>query len=201
MQSFDLNYKSYCFLLLNVKEPEWNACNDEAVWSYVAWHLADAGISSVLVGGGVVAIYTEGIYQSKDLDIVADDYRRKELATALSGIGFTKTKGRYFEHPDCHLVIEFPPGPVSLGEEDHITPDEREVHGKRLQLLSPTDCIKDRLCQYIHWDVRDCFEQALLVLKTHKKRVNLAELKRWCEREGKPSAYLELIKSLRHSDS
>jgi len=84
-----------------MKLPEWKDCNEEELWKYVAWHLDSAGIYSVLVGGAVVAIYTEGLYRSGDLDIVPDDFKRKELASTLEKIGFRQTKGRYYQHVDC----------------------------------------------------------------------------------------------------
>lgn len=53
-----------------MKEPIWEKCTEKEVWEYVATHLAKNGIDTVLVGGAVVAIYTEGLYRSGDLDLV-----------------------------------------------------------------------------------------------------------------------------------
>ena len=53
-----------------MKEPKWSDCNADELWRYVAWHLEDAGIHSGLVGGAVVSIYTEGLYEPGDLDII-----------------------------------------------------------------------------------------------------------------------------------
>ena len=47
-----------------MKEPEWKTADEEVIWKYVAWHLAENGINTVLVGGAVCAIYSEGAYQS-----------------------------------------------------------------------------------------------------------------------------------------
>jgi len=75
-----------------MEAPDWSCCREEERWRFVAWHLDRAGIESVLVGGAVVAIYTEGLYQSGDLDIVPDDFQRKKLTGILAGIGFSSTK-------------------------------------------------------------------------------------------------------------
>ncbi|MCH7229196.1 hypothetical protein [Haloferula sp. A504] len=53
--------------------PDWATCSEEQLWHYVAWHLEGAGIRSVLVGGAVVSIHTEGLYRSGDLDLIPDD--------------------------------------------------------------------------------------------------------------------------------
>lgn len=81
-----------------------------------------------------------------------------------------------------HLFIEFVSGPVSIGEDIQIIPDEKEFEGKILKIFSPTDCIKDRLCSYIHFKARECLDQALLVAKN--QRFDLRQIKEWCFREG-----------------
>ena len=47
-----------------MKEPNWKNCTEEDVWKYVGWHLAKNGIETILVGGAVAAIYSEGAYKS-----------------------------------------------------------------------------------------------------------------------------------------
>ena len=80
---------------------------------------------SVLVGGAVVAIYTEGLYRSGDLDMVPDDFVRNRLPEALAKIGFEPTQSLYFKHPLCpHLFLEFPRGPVETGEQYPVIPAE-----------------------------------------------------------------------------
>jgi hypothetical protein len=182
--------------------PDWTRCTEEELWHYVAWHLEGAGIGSVLVGGAVVAIYTEGLYRSGDLDLVPDDFQRGKLGEVLGRIGFVPSKSRYFKHPECpHLFLEFPKGPVEIGEEFPVIPDEVEVEGRRLRLLSPTDCVKDRLAGYIHWGSRANFDQAALICRRQAGRVDLAAVKGWCETEGASAAYEELIRHLESGES
>jgi hypothetical protein len=170
--------------------PDWKTCNEGELWRFVAWHLEGVGIRTVLVGGAVVAIYTEGLYRSGDLDMVLDLHRRSDVADALKAIGFVPDKSRYFKHPECkHLYLEFPPGPVELGE-------ELPVEGRILRLLSPTDCVKDRLSAYIHCNVRDNFRQAVLVAKRQRHRIDFESLAAWCAGEGSPGTYQELLNGL-----
>lgn len=180
--------------------PDWKICTEEELWHYVAWHLEGAGIRSVLVGGAVVAIYTEGLYRSGDLDMVSDGIQRKRIETALREIGFEAGKSRYFKHPQCqHLFLEFPRGPVEIGEQFPVIPDEVEIQGRKLRILSPTDCVKDRLAGYIHWNTRANFDQAVLVCRRQRDRVDLTQVARWCEVEGGNAAFKELERVLRES--
>jgi len=180
--------------------PDWKRCNEEELWHYVAWHLEGAGIRSVLVGGAVVAIYTGGLYRSGDLDLVPDDLDRGKLAKILLEIGFEPSKSRYFKHPLCpHLFLEFPRGPVEIGEEFPVVPDEIEVEGRWLRLLSPTDCVKDRLAGYIHWNSRANFDQAALICRQQAERVDLQQVEQWCKKEGGLAAFKELESNLQEN--
>ncbi|MBU6170373.1 MAG: hypothetical protein KGQ87_02630 [Verrucomicrobia bacterium] len=177
--------------------PDWTRCTEEELWHYVGWHLEGAGIGSVLVGGAVVAIHTEGLYRSGDLDLVPDHFDRKQIEGVLRGLGFEPSKSRYYRHPQCsHLFLEFPRGPVEIGEEFPVVPDEIEVMGRRLRLLSPTDSVKDRLAGYIHWNSRANFEQAVLICRRQSVRVDMEQVRRWCEREGGLEAFEELVRNL-----
>ena len=180
-----------------MESPDWKNCTEEELWRYVGWHLEGAGIGSVLVGGAVVAIYTEGLYRSGDLDLVPDDMGRERLTEVLAQIGFHPSKSRYFKHPECsHLFLEFPRGPVELGEQYPVVPAEIGVAGRTLRLLSPTDSVKDRLAGYIHWKSRANFDQAVLICQRQKTRVDLEEVREWCEQEGGKDEFEELIQKL-----
>lgn len=180
--------------------PDWKHCTEQELWQYVAWHLEGAGIQTVLVGGAVVAIHTEGLYRSGDLDMVPDGVSCGKLAGVLRDLGFAPSKSRYFKHPECpHLFLEFPRGPVEIGEDYPVVPDEIMVEGRVLRLLSPTDSVKDRLAGYIHWKSRANFEQAALICQRQAGRVDLGEVERWCEREGGQSVFLELADYLANS--
>ena len=180
-----------------MKPPNFSNCSEEELWRYVAWHLEGAGISSVLVGGAVVSIYSSGLYRSGDLDIVLDIHNKAIVAQVLEKIGFMPNKSRYFKHPDCnHLFLEFPRGPVEIGEEFPVTPDEILVEGRILRLLSPTDCVKDRLAAYIHWRARSGLNQAVMVCRSQSSRIDMEKVRLWCEKEGGIAAYQELLQEL-----
>jgi hypothetical protein len=77
--------------------------------------------------------------------------------------------------------------PLSVGEEP--VRDVREITSGRmkLRLLSPTDCVKDRLAAYYHWDDRPSLDQAVLV--SLAKDVDFQEVRRWSLRENMKVKY------------
>jgi hypothetical protein len=58
-----------------------------------------------------------------------------------------------------HLFVEFVPPPLSIGSDHTVTPSEIEVEGMRIKILSPTDCIKDRLASYLYFEARGNLEK------------------------------------------
>lgn len=146
----------------------------------------------------MVAIYSEGLYRSGDLDMVPDDMGRTRLPEVLARLGFEPSRSRYFKHASCpHLFLEFPRGPVEIGEQFPIVPAEIEVEGRTLRLLSPTDSVKDRLAGYIHWKSRANFDQALLICRRQAQRVDLEAVRQWCVGEGGEAAFDEMIEKLK----
>lgn len=181
-----------------MKAPNWKSCTEKSLWEYVSWYLSKNGISTILVGGGVVSIYTDGAYKSGDLDFVLEQYLTDKLPEVLSEIGFKQKEGRHFKHPECkHLFIEFQNPPVGIGEDTSIKPISIEFHGAKIKILSPTDCIRDRLASYIHFKARDCLEQAVLVAKKHP--FNSKKIKDWCISEGAPKSFEDFIRKIKNS--
>lgn len=177
-----------------MKEPNWESCNEEEVWKFVGWHLAKNGIESILVGGAVAAIYSDGVYQSGDLDFVLKTYVDEKIADVMGSIGFKNQGGRHYIRPNCEKFVEFMFGPAGIGDDIGIVPDSKKVEGQTLYIYSPTDCIRDRLASYIHFKARECLDQAVLVAQ--KYPFNKKKVKDWCASEGAPEAYEALVKKL-----
>lgn len=164
-----------------MQEPDWEKATEKEIWEFVAVHLQKNGINTVLVGGAVVAIYTSGLYQSGDLDFVKS--RFDQVDRILKEIGFAR-EARHFAHPRCkHIIIEFVDDPVAIGEDYKIVPASRKIENTTIKILSPTDCIKDRLSSFIYWQSRDALDQAILVARHNKH--DIAAIERWCRKEGK----------------
>ena len=158
--------------------------------AFISSHLRKHDIDVVLSGGSCVSIYSNNKYVSSDLDFVDNQYfiRGEKVRDALSEIGFYE-ENRYFKNPETDLLIEFPPGPLSVGDEPVKDVILLRFSTGELRIISPTDCVKDRLASYYHFDDLQCLEQAVLVARDNK--VDLAEVERWSSHEGKPDKFAE----------
>ena len=75
----------------------------------------------------------------------------RRVKSVLTAIGF-RGKDRYFIHPETEFFVEFPTGPLTVGDERIQTVATRDAGGGRPRLLSPTDCVKDRVAAFFHWN-------------------------------------------------
>jgi hypothetical protein len=168
------------------------------VGAYVQSHLREKGIDVVLSGGAVVAIYSKGKYVSGDLDFV-NRYaiRRASIISAMEDLGFREV-GRHFEHPGTPFFVEFPPGPLAIGEAYTVKLTEMELETGKLVLIAPTECVKDRLAWYFHTGDNQSLLHALLVARDQS--VNLDEIKKWSQGEGKLEEFENFLEELNKGD-
>lgn len=155
--------------------------------AYVQTQLRADGIDLVLSGGATVSFYSSNKYVSKDVDLINVRFAKRSMfKAAMEKMGFRES-GRYFQHPDSKFLVEFPDGPLSVGEEPVKEINDVELPTGTLRVISPTDCVKDRLCAFYFWNDQQGLAQAVLVAK--KQKVDLEEIRRWSKVEGKTKEF------------
>lgn len=151
--------------------------------AFIQSRLREAGIEVILSGGAAVSIYSNNAYVSKDLDLInIYGANRRKIRESMLQVGFYE-EGRYFRHPDSQFFVEFPPGPLAIGEEPVKQIVEKRLSTGILKVISPTDCVKDRLAGYYHWGDQQSLFQANLVATRNK--IDMNEIRRWSLAEGK----------------
>ncbi len=139
------------------------------------------GIEAVLTGGAVVTIYSMNEYQSYDLDFIAHADQRK-IRQAMEELGFKREKTRHFKHPKTEFFVEFPGPPLAIGEKPITSWAKRKSKFGTLALLTPSQCVMDRLAAFYHWDDHESLEQALMVAQ--RQKIDLPEIENWSADEG-----------------
>jgi hypothetical protein len=156
----------------------------EKIAALVSEALTQHGVDAVLSGGAVVSIYSRNEFQSHDLDFISSA-TREELDGAMDSLGFKRETGRHYVHPRTEFIVEFPSGPLMVGDElvqRHAK--LKTAHGV-IRLLTPTDAVKDRLAAFFHWSDRQALEQALAIVR--QQAVKLREVARWARSEPAPA--------------
>jgi hypothetical protein len=150
------------------------------------------GIDAVLVGGACVSIYSQNRYQSYDLDFVVYEELRL-IEQVLVKFGF-KRKGRCFVHKNCPYLLDFVNPPIAIGNEAIRHFETLKTPAGSLQLLTPTDCVKDRLSSFFHWNDAQALDQAVLVAQDQK--IDWKDVKRWAKEEGHQAKLKIFLKKL-----
>ncbi len=166
---------------------------------YTYGGLKRKGIRVTLSGGACVSIYSDNAYLSGDLDFIRElggDFEK--ISRVMAELGFRR-EGRHFIHPASEFYVEFPAPPLMVGDERPKTVREyvftSELGKQAVRMLSPTDCVKDRLCGFFHWKDKQSLDQAVQVAKA--KEVDRKEIKRWAKQEGMEEKCREFLAALR----
>lgn len=154
--------------------------------------LSHVGIEAVLTGGSAATFYAPEAYQSRDLDFIIT-VRGGAGAPALASLGFMQ-KGQVYRHAHTHFTLDFPRGPLAVGEELLTSWRTLRRGDELLHVLTPTDCCRDRLANFLFWNDFSGLEQALAVAGTQRAALDLEVIGTWCRREGHAHKF-ELFRS------
>ena len=165
--------------------------------AFISSELHKRKIDVVLSGGSCVSIYSNDEYVSMDLDFVNTGFaKRSDIKDAMVALGFAE-RNRYFYHAETEFLVEFPPGPLGVGNEPVKQIEQISATTGVLKIISVTDCVKDRLAWYYHNNDTECLEQALLVVKFND--VDMLEIERWSIAEDMQKKFVGIKKRLKKS--
>jgi len=149
--------------------------------------LEKAGITATLVGGACATIYSGGTYTSEDLDLIIQSAPgRRALDEAMASIGFTRRDAQYF-HAKSDFFVEFPRGPLAIGQDLRIKPVRQKVGTSKILTLSATDSCRDRLAAFYHWNDRESLDVAVAIAM--RQSVNLTAVRKWSIAENSAEKY------------
>lgn len=155
------------------------------------------GIRAVLTGGACAELYAPGAPASFGVDfILAISVGTDDLDRALNPLGLVRERDRY-THPRLPFHVEFPAGPLAIGQDVSITPVVHPDRGVRTLTLSPTDACRDRLAAFYFWNDRQSLAAAVAIAL--RKRVSFAKIRAWSSGEGQSQGYTAFLLELRRA--
>lgn len=156
--------------------------------------LRRAGIRAVLTGGACANLYSGGAYASLDVDFVlAGSCTVEDLDRSLATLGFQRERDRYV-HTRVRFFVEFPRGPLGIGEDFAIKPVWRSQRAARTLALSATDACRDRLAAFYHWNDRQSLAAAVAISTRHRVAQN--KIRAWSHSEGHHEKYAVFLAEL-----
>lgn len=153
------------------------------------------GYRAILTGGSAATVYAPEAYQSADLDYIANfAYFREEFDAILNGIGYARQLMRVYRCPVTPLSLEFPNDENMIGSDfvkDFATLTRDAL---KLYILTPTDCVRDRLCSYYWFNSVSALGAAVDVARIQP--VDLEVVKDWSVREGELEKFGDFVRRL-----
>ncbi|RAP33659.1 hypothetical protein DID80_07920 [Candidatus Marinamargulisbacteria bacterium SCGC AAA071-K20] len=153
------------------------------------------GLDAVLVGGACVSIYSSNKFMSFDLDLVSNA-PIKDIEIVLKKINFYK-EGKYFRHSDSEFFIDIVSPPVAIGEELITTFNKVKTKLGEINLLTPLDCVKDRLAAFYHWDDNQSLIQAQSIFNKLLTKTDLKTIETWSKSENHLKKFEDFKKDLK----
>jgi hypothetical protein len=150
----------------------------------VSTALEESKISAVLSGGGAATVYAPESNQSNDLDFVLSFWSSLGVSNqCLIDLGFVGG-GTTYVHEASKFTLEFPAGPLMIGNEVLTTWTTLVENGLTLNILSPDDCVRDRLSWFLFYNNVDysALEQALAV--AIRSDIDIEKIKSWAVDQG-----------------
>lgn len=113
----------------------------------------------------------------------------------LEQLGFKNAGGRLFKNPKCKFLIDFVAPPVSIGDSPVSEFNYINTRFGTICLLTPTDCVKDRLAAYFFWNDLQSLDQAVIVAK--RNLIDMQDVKKWAEKQAEKEKYKIFVKRLK----
>lgn len=155
--------------------------------------MKQAGATVVLSGGGAATFYAPDAYQSRDLDFVYDFWTREGAPEKpLRELGF-RSEGNHYRHPDSPYTLDFINEALMIDEEEVTTWNTLQQGDLILNVITPTDCVRDRLLWFMGKKPDySGLEQAVAVAQ--RNIVDLDLIEKWMKSQGEADRF-EIFKS------
>jgi hypothetical protein len=150
------------------------------------------GFTAVLTGGSAATIYAPAAYQSRDADFIITLHGAGG-AEVLARLGYAERGGTY-EHAENQYTLEFPRGPLSIGDDLVTAWDTRRRADQILHILTRTDCVRDRLMWFYTDNDRSALNAAIGVAQSGV--IDRDAIREWSAREGFASQCEQFFSSL-----
>jgi hypothetical protein len=108
--------------------------------------------------------------------------------------GFAR-RGDQYESRQTELFVEFPAGPLAIGDDVAIKPRSVRRGNRTMEMLSATDSCRDRLAAWFHWNDRQSLAAAVAIARLN--RVSMSRIRAWSRSEGASDKFNVFITELR----
>lgn len=177
----------------NGKAPSFRGLALKEAAAAIFARLDHSGHEPILTGQACAAIYGGGGIRSHALEFVIRDFTSQQINALMAELGFALKEMRTYANPVCPFEVVIAPTPLAVG--DDVVADARVIKtsGGPLRMLTPTDCVRQRLSMFYRWGDRAALAEAVQVAR--RQPVDLDLVKRWSEWEWATDRFQEFLRA------
>ncbi|MCW5946033.1 MAG: hypothetical protein KIT74_03285 [Fimbriimonadales bacterium] len=151
--------------------------------------MRQAGYCVIRTGGSAATSYAPNHDQSIDLDFMIEFAESSSKGSVvLNSHGYRVENSIFFDESDPYTV-GFVRGPIMIGEDEVRACNTLRERNCQLNVLTPTDCVRDRLAPFTFYRDRSSLQQAPWVANEQWDSMDLEAIERWCRREGEKERF------------
>ncbi len=158
-------------------------------------HLEDAGHEPVLTGSACAAVYVGASIRPRAINFVIGEYTSGDLDGTMKKLGFERSSMNHYESKSSPYDVVFSPPPLAVGDDVVRDIATAQARPGKFMLLSPTDCVRQRLSMFYRWGDTEAFAEAVEVARRHE--IDLDLVKRWSEWEWCADKFEEFISAIK----
>ncbi len=167
-----------------------------AVAAFLSKLFRENDMDFILVGGATVQFYTQGRYQTKDIDVILRGDTKEKIEKIMAETGFLRTSNyRHFENSLFAFSVEFPPSPIQVGGRTISEVSVIKTSEGPLEIIRIEDIVMDRIIAGVEWKDKFSIEQAKLLWSKNKEDIDLDYLTDFAKKEGYLKTLQEILKS------
>jgi len=156
----------------------------------------EAGGHGAALTGGACAAYYSGANPPECIELAVSDFSVDDIEGIMARLGFRPNGHRSFSSGSCRYSIALTPMPVSIGDDPVGSFASVRTAAGALKLLTPTDCVRQRLSMYYRWGDRKGLEEAVRVARRQRSKVDMESVRRWSEWEWASDKFSEFERML-----
>ncbi|MBI4212196.1 MAG: hypothetical protein HY540_06115 [Deltaproteobacteria bacterium] len=172
---------------------EWEKLSVRQAAAVLREHLLTITNRAILVGSSCAAVYVPSL-ATKNLDFVISKFHIAEVGKLMKRLGFKARELRSFVCVKGPYEVRFPPPPPLAGDEPIESTVIVSSNQGPLELLTPTDCVRQRLAAWYRLGDEDGFQQAVAVAKKHP--IDFDVVKQWSQWEWSTDKYETFVRAV-----
>jgi len=156
--------------------------------------LLEEGHEPVLTGQGCAVIYGGTSIRARQIEFAIDDYAVDSVCALMESLGFRAKEAHTFSNAVCQFDVLLSPKPLTVG--DDAVSDMRVIKTTcgPLRMLTPTDCVRQRLSMFYRWGDRNALAEAIHVAR--RQAIDMDFVRRWSEWEWATDRFDEFVRAV-----